>query len=227
MKPLFWVAILGVIGVAAAGTVLGVRALQGDDQPSVPYPVDEIEADKSLPRFNGELLGIRIVAPADPLREKLERESIEAICGTASPTTSLPWERAGELALSVEMPTEFVIQADDPNTGLIGCGDKAFAARWNYLSKQADGWQANLMLVRGLASPNARLLVIDAAAQRVSTIDVEGRDAVLISPVTANGRGSASAIVFPEPFGVTQITAFDLPTDQLLKVGHIVAAATK
>ncbi len=129
--------------------------------------------------------------------------------------------------MSVEMPTEFVIQADDPNTGLIGCGDKAFAARWNYLSKQADGWQANLMLVRGLASPNARLLVIDAAAQRVSTIDIEGRDAVLISPVTANGRGSASAIVFPEPFGVTQITAFDLPREQLLKVGHIVAAATK
>jgi hypothetical protein len=227
MKPLVVLAILAVISLATAGTVLGVRALLGDDEPSVPYPVDEIEADKSLPRFNGELLGIRVVPPGDPDHEKLEREAIAAVCGKASPTTALPWEGAGELALSVEMPPEFILQADDPNTGVIGCGEKAFAARWHYLSRQPDGWQASLLVVRGLASADARLLVFDAAAQRVSAISIEGREAIMISPVTPSGRGSASAIVFSEPFGVTQITAFDLPADGLMTVGRIVAEATK
>lgn len=226
MRPLFWLAVFVAVSVAAASTVLGVRALQNDHKPTIPHPTAEIEADKSLPRFNGELLGIRIVPPDDPDREKLEREAIEAVCGSASPTTSLPWERAGELDLAVDMPSELVLQVDDPNTGLIGCGDKAFAARWKYVSEQPDGWQANMMLVRGLADPGARLFVIDASVERVSTVEVEGREAVLISPVTPSGRGSPSAIVFPEAFGVTQVTAFDMPTEQLLKVGRAVAAAT-
>jgi len=227
MRPLFWLAVFGAVGVVAAGTVFGVRSLQDDDKPTIPYPTAEIESDKSLPRFNGELLGIRIVPPADPSREKLEREAIEAVCGSASPTTPLPWDRAGELDLAIEMPSEFVLLVDDPNTGLVGWGDKAFAARWKYASEQPDGWLANMMLVRGLADPGARLLVIDASVHRVSTVEIEGREAVLISPVTPSGRGSPSAIVFPEAFGVTQVTAFDMPTEQLLKVGRAVAAATK
>ena len=66
----------------------------------------------------------------------------------------------------------------------------------------------------------------DVAASRVETTVFAGREAVLIAPSVAGSDGEASAVLFPEPFGVTEVLASSLPLADLLELAELVAEAT-
>ncbi len=62
---------------------------------------------------------------------------------------------------------------------------------------------------------------------RVETTTIGGRPAILIDPHTSESEESATAVIFPEPFGMTEIQVASMPLADLLAVAEIVAEATR
>jgi len=181
----------------------------------------ELEQERQQPRFVGELLGIFNRPSSDvPLPEGYQ--TYTDVCGSL-PTVDVRRERAGALDLTLNLPPDYVLQADSMNTGVIACGDTVYAARWEYTHKASNGMTANIVIGRGIF----RYEEYDVAASRVKTAVFAGREAVLIEPWTPDGLAQRSGVLFPEPFGVTFIHAADLPLDELLRLAEIVAEATK
>jgi hypothetical protein len=65
------------------------------------------------------------------------------------------------------------------------------------------------------------------AVSRVSTEVIGGRQAIVVRPATDDGLAQMSEVIFPEPFGKTDIDAFNLSAADLLAVAEAVAAASQ
>ena len=199
---------------------LGTPIPGGDDAPKAP-PLEIIEADSKAKRFVGEIQGV-FIAPPD-VSPPAGFLNYEGFCGSEKvPTEAAPWDLAGQLTLSVQLPSDFVFQPDSMNTGVIACAGKVYAARWDYKVSLPNSGQGRLTIVRSLLSHIPK----DVSANRVKTVEVGGRQAVLVEPLTPDGISSAAAIIFPEQFGVTEIQSAGIPLTQLLEVAELVAGPT-
>jgi len=237
MKALKWSLSLLLLAGVGFGAFFGVRALRdatgGDGSPGeaeaqAPGPIgpssEVFEAELSKPRFVGEVLGI-FIAPAEvPVPDKFVTS--EELCGRWSLSVQVPWEKAGQLGLSVELPPPFVLDVDSLDTGVIACADhpeKVYAARWEYAATQPSGHLGRLLIVRSLFP----YWQYDVAADRVKATVIGGRPAVLVEPITPDGVSSVAAVIFPEPFGKTEVHSTSVPLADLLAVAEIVAKATQ
>ena len=186
----------------------------------------------SEPPFEGELLGI-FIAPhrhspkPDPVPDTFLKP--EDVCPPDARSVEIPWEEAGEMALDLSLPTEYVLQAGSENTGAFACGGRVTAVNRHYTL----GTTAEIVIGRSVL----RLHNYNVAADRVRTAVFAGREAVVIEPAFPSGRGQLigafygdserSGVFFPEPFGQTYILAAGLSTENLIKLAQLVAEATK
>ncbi|HET9476406.1 MAG TPA: hypothetical protein VFP63_02850 [Dehalococcoidia bacterium] len=193
----------------------------GEDMAPHPPPLEAIEADRLAPRFTGEILGV-FIAPPD-VKPPLGFTTYEEFCGSPeAPTVATQWEEAGALALSVELPGSFVFQPDSVNSGVIACEGKVYAARWDYNYSNASGYPGGLTIARSVFSHITR----DVSSSRVKPVVIGGRQAILIEPLTPDGISSSAGVIFPEPFGTTEIQSAGVPLPDLLAVAETVALAT-
>ncbi|HXK34066.1 MAG TPA: hypothetical protein VNM91_08660 [Dehalococcoidia bacterium] len=181
--------------------------------------VATIEAGKQKPRFVGELAGVFIApTPADwpaALREARE-ERLAGGCRAASR------DRAAHLDLRAE-PDLPGFQQSPPEPQVIECSGSVTSINREYVGTAANGGPATILLTRSVS----RALGIDAAEESVSVTTIDGRTAILIRPVSPDGTGQTSNIIFPEDFGTTTVYAFNLSEPELIRVAEAVAAATK
>lgn len=188
----------------------------------LPPELEEINADFAKPRFKGEILGVFIAPPDEPVPDKYT--TFAEYCGSEQATSEqMAWDAAGQFALAINLPSQFKLETDSLNTGVVGCGGKVYAARWSYAVAQPSGYQGTLVIARGVFSH----FPFDVSTERVKTIEAGGRPAVLVEPITPDGIGSNAAVIFPETFGVTEIQSSGIPLTQLLEVAERVGEVTK
>ena len=254
MKALKWSLSLLLLAGVGFGAFFGVRALRdapgGDGSPGeaeaqAPGPIgpssEVFEAELSKPRFVGEVLGIFIAPPEVPVPDKYL--TFKDICRPDTLTPRVSDERAGQLDLKFQLPPEYIFQPDSMDTGVIVCAPRdqieilgpeslrlrdpeagvVYAARWEYAATQPSGHLGRLLIVRSLFPYRQ----YDVAADRVKATVIGGRPAVLVEPITPDGVSSVAAVIFPEPFGVTEVHSTSVPLADLLAVAEIVAKATQ
>jgi hypothetical protein len=179
-----------------------------------------LETERREPRFVGDRLGVYLAPPRTEIPGGYR--TYEEICGSA-PTVAADASLAGELDLSLSLPPKYTLLENSPNTGVVACEDQVFAARWNFAVQTPSGYIADIVIGRTVLDHDE----IDTAATRVKVRTIGEREAILVEPVTSDGRNQHSAVIFPEPFGTTFIHASDLPRPDLLQLARIVAEATK
>jgi len=102
-----------------------------------------------------------------------------------------------------------------------------YVAKWLYHYQGYPG--SRLLVTRSLFSHVAP----NASVDRVKIIEAGGRSAVLIEPIRLEGlgqlggAGTNAEVIFPEPFGMTTVSAHGIPLAELLEVAEIVGQATK
>jgi hypothetical protein len=236
MKPL-WAAVGGLVLVGTAGAV-AVALPQGEEEAvqqlatatpaetgATPDPLyeglEKIIEDQKKPPFIGDKLGIYIVGtPDQEVDVPAQYVTAEEICPNGSSVMS--WDQAGALALSLELPPEYVFLPDDPDTGAFACNDVVQIAKRAY---GRDG-------IRKVLIARTRITVRDTLhwpADRVKVVTIGGREAVLLEPVHPEGSehgGTSTEILFPEPFGMTYIHTNDLTLAETLRLGEILVEAT-
>ena len=180
-----------------------------------------IAADKAKPRFHGEILGLFIPSSRDALPPEYK--------WNCSSYETLPYEQGGQFSLAATIPPPFVgAQKADFPAGAVACDGRLTGANWAYrIDKPCPG---ELIISRN----DGRYFAADVAADRVKTIEVGGRQAVYVESVFGGGFDSSCSVLgarvfiaIPEPFGVTRIEGYNLPTADLMEVGRIVGEATK
>lgn len=193
------------------------------EQPELTKGLEPILEEEAKPPFIGDKLGIFIM-PADPqiaVTVPPEYVTYDRLCGPNPDYQVLPWDQAGELDFTLQLPPEVVFLPNDPDSGVFACNGAVIGVKRAY-----DYGGGRLIVARN------RTTVYDgirASAERVKVISIGGRQAVLIEPVTPVGTelGGQTAIIFPEPFGKTFVFTFDVPLTDALKVAEIVAQATR
>src|SRR5438132_7518899 len=193
-----------------------------------PNPLELILAeDAKKPRFVGEIQGIYISPDEQTVPEQHQVPPCQA-----KRHVPVSWDQAGQFALNVQLPPKFIFKPDDMNTGVIACeGAEVYTARWAYELPQPQfvDYPARLFIARGRSS----WIYADASADRVKTVDLGGRLAVVVEPVRPEGAGSLgqdgtqASVSFPETFGMTSVTSTGVPLSDLLEVAKIVGSATK
>jgi hypothetical protein len=139
----------------------------------------------------------------------------------------MPWEQAGELALSLELPPHYSFLPHDPDTGVFGCGDTVSSAKRVYQRIYEAGTGGHIIVGRN------RMTVIccnHIPADRIKVVTIGGRQAVLVEPVHPEGSehgGTSTEIHFPESFGRTYIRTNTLTLAEALELAGIVAEATQ
>lgn len=227
MRPLRALASFAVIAAIGAGAFFSVRLLmdgffaEAQDSDTVITPQEDIfDRERQEPRFAGDILGI-FIGPSDSPAPS-QYVTHDDVCPPGATTVEVPREQAGVLDLRLDLPGEFVLQDDSVNTGVIACDGAVYAARWHYLYKSASGMTADIVIGRTLFNHWDGW---DVAASRVHATVIAGRDAVVIEPVTPDGLASRSGVAFPEPFGMTFISAANLSSDELHRLAERVARA--
>ncbi len=200
-------------GIAALAALL-LLACGGDaaDQPSptaTPQTPSDIEQE---PRFEGELLGI-FIGPQIPERI-IGREHV---CLPGTPAMEV---EPGELGLEVDLPPKYVRQDPLITFDVAACGLRVLRAQRTYLLEGAP--EVSVTIGRRVFSYG----MYDVAASRVETTVFAGREAVLIAPPASIGDDGPSAVLFPEPFGITEVHAANMSLEDLLELAEIVAEAT-
>jgi hypothetical protein len=227
--------LLTVVGLAAIayGAFYAISSLKNDEEAGAQHPepeasvIDEFEKaiddEREKPRFSGELLGIFIAPRGDAVPEGFR--TFESVCGPSASTDLVPESQAGEFGMSLNLPSSYQLQQESLNTGVVACAGRVYAARWHYAVQiSSTGNTADVVIVRSLFNH----VLADVAADRVKATSIESRDVIVIEPLTTpNGISSWSAVIFPEPFGMTEIQAGGLPLDELLQLAESVAIATK
>jgi hypothetical protein len=175
--------------------------------------------EQAQPRFTGELLGISIAPSEAAWPEQVRADQAQLVAGGC---VDVPRSMAG--ALEFPRPLTFPpgsVPKEVPSA--TACSGKVTGLGWEYTVTGANGIPANVSISRTVA----RALVFDVAADRVSVRSIGGRDAIFIRPITPDGLAQISYVVFPEPFGETEIHTFNLSEDGLLAVVEAVAEASK
>lgn len=214
--PTLVVLLLAVVG---GGAFFAARAITGQEGVPPPWLAEyekALEEDALRPRFAGAVQGIFIAPEGIPVPDQY----LGVKC--AGPTVAAPWEQAGQLALSVELPRKFVFQPDDLNTGVVACDGRVYATRWTYHFTGIDGTLGNLGIARG----ESFFQPYDVSVDHVKVITVGGRPAVLLEPVVSDVGNTSALIIFPESFGTTIITGYNLSMADLMSIAEIVSEAT-
>ena len=176
---------------------------------ATPPALSDVEQE---PRFEGELLGI-FIGPQIP-------EHIIGRDHVCLPGTPIKEVEPGELGLEVDLPPRYLRQDPLITFDVAACGLRVLRAQRTYLLEGAP--EASITIGRRVFSYG----MYDVAASRVETTVFAGREAVLIAPSVAAGSDGRSAVLFPEPFGVTEVQASSLPLADLLELAELVAEAT-
>jgi len=217
--------VLLLAALAGGGFIAGRQLTAGGaSQAKQPSPLDQIEPNQTAAatgeRFEGELLGIAIAPSEDRLPA-----AILAQRQPAGPCVSVPVSEAGALDFPRPLtpPEGFAPGQPMEGDGVWKCGDKISALRWSYQTSGAFDTPGNV----GLSRLSWRFVTADVARSRVRVQNIGGRDAVVIGAATVDSLAQTSQIIFPEPFGMTLISAFNVPEASLLKFADAVAEASR
>ena len=160
---------------AALAALLLLACAGGDDtaDQSLPTATPQALSDvEQEPRFEGELLGIFVGLGDVPERFI----TFDDVCTTPF-SVEVPWGRAGELDLQLNLPAQYILQSDSINTGVIACEDNTvYVARTHYLLKCSES--ADVFIARSVF--DADLFAVGAS--RVTVAVFSGREAILIEP---------------------------------------------
>jgi hypothetical protein len=188
--------------------------------------LEEILADSQKPAFAGDVLGIYIVPPDGSVSAPEQYVTGQDVCGPEYSSVVVPWEQAGELGLVFELSPDFTLMESDPNTGVWACNGVVVAANWTY--RHEDGGQVTIGQTRLTVGGTHRV-----PAERVKVAVIGGREAAVFEPLYKSREnrtvpgGSESEIIFPEPFGHTFISGYDMSFNLVLGVAEAVARASK
>ncbi len=231
IKVALSVSCLAGIGILAFLVVRVTRedsSVVGQDDPLLKlaqYQAD-IADDAAAPRFTGELLGV-FLAPSEKDFAAAPPNYVtpERFCGRPGPQVAVPWERAGQLDFSVELPPSFTYLPDDLDTGVIACNNEVYAARRAY-----EHGTGRVIIARGAFN----VAVVDAPVDRIKTVALASRPAVLVQPLypagsdpLGSGGGTIAQVIFPERFGTTTVSSYSMPLSEVMQVAELVAQATK
>jgi hypothetical protein len=166
--------------------------------------------EEAKPRFEGVVNGIRLYptgsasppertwACSDAKPEEIQHVDMSAVAGTAMEI----------------VPSYLPPGAEETSSALppvICKGTVAYVQRdWNM---PGDGL---FFIAR---REGQRVIDIDASAERVSPTTIGGKPAVLVAPLAADGYGPSAAIV-AEEFGLTVVSAVDLPLKETVKIAE-------
>lgn len=215
-----------MLAISLAVTVAAVwsyRALTGEADtrsgPIAPDPAVSL-TEQVLPKFEGEILGIYIANRLSAVPARFLPTG-----GLCEESRSVPLENAGELALSLDLPAAYALDENDLNTGAVACvgSDDPYVVRYKCRLLSATGLPSDIVIGRSKFRFETGW---DVAADRVTAQDIAGRDAIVIRPIDATGRGERSAVIIPEPFGMTFIYAFSISEDELMRLAELVAGAS-
>jgi hypothetical protein len=221
---------VGLLLVAAVGTgaFFGTRAVadrffaetEEEPAPVVVPQLQAIEDEKLEPRFEGEIGGVYVARSEDGVPD--EYVTIRDVCPPDSSSVDTPFSKAGALDLEVELPSGYLLQTNDPNTGAVECNGVITTARRHYFFKASTGALADVIVGRAIGNT---FCCWDVAERRVKEAEFGGRAAVLIEPVTEDAVSQQSGIVFLEEGYRTSIRAANLPLTDLKMLAEIVARA--
>lgn len=174
-----------------------------------------LHAERVKPRFVGDVSGI-FIAP-DNTEVPPQYATFDRIC-KGEQGRSVPWEQAGELDLQLELPDTYVLQKDDINTDVVACGDTVFVARRVYSTPSGD-----VIIGRSRFDYDQ----VDVAVDRPKAEHINGRDVVIVDPLTPDGTFQNAYAWFPEPFGKTFISAVSLSQADFRELVALVASSTR
>lgn len=175
-----------------------------------------ISAERKMPRFIGTIDGIFVAPEGIPVPETYT--TFESLCGEQR-GVSVPWERAGELDLELTLPEGYVLRHDDINTDVVACGETVFVARRVYTGPSGG----EVIIGRTLFGSSE----LDVAVDRPKIVHINGRDAVVVEPLTEDGFLQTAYAWFPEPFGKTFINTLDISRSEFNELVALVAASTR
>lgn len=213
-------------GSGGSGAEAEVSPTPVESPGGVTLPPDadqQIAAERTRPRFVGEILGFYI-APDESLIPETVKEKAKAASPPCTGSRLEPsWPGADKLNLSFQLPTSYVL--DPAQSGVIVCNDDNTprSAVWHY-NTQFNGYPGYLEILHTDIDV-AYTTTLNVAADRVTTITAGGRAAIFIEPILPEtGYGGGGAVLFSEP-GFTSIGSFNVPRGELLKVADIVGQA--
>ena len=140
-----------------------------------------------------------------------------SVCPPGTPNAFIPLEEAGELNLDLRLPSRYVLLVPHINSQASTCGDVTTQISWTYKLRDRSGVTATIF-----RHPNRRQ-IYDVGESRVTMELFAGRQAILINP----GGTMRSGVIFPEPFGITEIQASGMSLEDLLELAELVAEATQ
>jgi hypothetical protein len=205
----------GFVGAVALRTTLTAE----EKNPNKIVGLDAIEkaarAEEKKPKFAGDIDGMFLAPAGTPVPETYV--TFDDVCTTPF-SEEVSWDRAGELDLKLDLPKEYVLQPDHENTGVIACGDTVYTARRVYTAK--SGWAT---IGRSYLTTEE----VDVAVDRPKILHINGRDVVMIEPMTAEGTFQNSYAWFPEPFGDTFVYGHGLSQNDFTALVKLVASSTR
>jgi hypothetical protein len=221
-KRIFLGAILAValgVGCFFAAHELWPDGGQAGTQPDIRLEWERIRLEEAAkPRFEGVVNGIRLYGPdvdaavqrkdacSQASRDEVEHLTMTDVAGTAMDI----------------VPTYLPAGAEevDPMSPPVACkGTLASVERWWVIrDRGADFFISHRQ--------GEQAIDTDASAGRVSPATVGAKRAVLIKPLTPEGYGQ-SAVIVAEEFGITIVSAFDLPLEETVKIAEGLIAQTE
>lgn len=211
----------GYIGVQYFNPVLFAdRESRNEELWKLP-PVDPaLTAERSKPRFAGEIGGIFLAPEGTPIPEKYT--TFDDLC-TERKSWIVPDSEAGALTLDIELPEEYVLDTESPSNGTIACDGGVMSSNKSYTYRLSNGDTANIFVGRSFSDYDT----IDAASERVNAQKIAGREVVVVNTITESGYWERACAYFPEPFGMTTIRVSQLPRSEFLKLVELVASTTR
>ncbi len=187
--------------------------------------LDALAAEEAAkPRFIGEIGGIFIAPEGTKIPD--EYVTFEDLCGDLF-TKSVEWGRAGILNFDVKMPPEYVLEEeDDLLTGVVACGETVTGVNRFYRGPTwQNGVQSQVTISRTLGAPFFQ--DISVAEERPKLMTIEGREVIVIQPLTKDGYEQHGYAWFPESFGVTSLHTVDLPRKDFMSLVKTIARDTQ
>lgn len=180
--------------------------------------------ERNKPRFSGDIGGIFLAPHGVPVPEKYT--SFEDVCGLEPSSITIPDDQAGQLTLDLELPTEYAIQKDDMDYGVVACGNGVpYIAKKTYTYDDSIKGHSQALIIIGRTVLNYD--EIDTASDRPKVMKIAGRDVVVIEPLTEDGFLENGIAMIPESFGLTFVHTSSLPREEFMKLVELVASSTR
>ena len=212
-----------------AGTQSGFIGAQDDGDASPPVSLqdrqEEILQDNAKPRFDGELLGIHL-GPASSLSERgiLFRADEECPGGyeVSENEPSIPGVPSYLPKGAVQPLVAPGGLRDYPNPSALVCAGDGFVYR-SVRRFEMPHLENGLTPSIDVARANSDHHVIDAPHERVSVIDLGGREAIAIPGVIPEGGtvASLSQVIIPEESGYLLVYGIGVSFDEVLRVASV------